>query len=33
MNGGDAAVTYQLCIDGYAAEVTSPAHSMQTLVC
>lgn len=33
MNGSDAAVTYLLCIDGYAAEVTSPAHSMQTLVC
>jgi len=32
MNGSDAAVTYLLCIDGYAAEVTSPAHSMQTLV-
>lgn len=33
MNGSDAAVTYLLCIDGYAAEVTSPARSMQTLVC
>ena len=33
MNGSDAAVSYALCIDGHAAEVTSPAHSMQTLVC
>jgi O-glycosyl hydrolase len=33
MNGGDAAVNHLLCIDGYAAEVTSPARSMQTLVC
>ena len=33
MNGGDAAVNYLLCIDGCAAEVTSPARSMQTLVC
>jgi len=32
MNASDAAVTYLLCIDGHAAEVTSPAHSMQTLV-
>jgi glucosylceramidase len=32
MNGSDAAITYLLCIDGHAAEVTSPARSMQTLV-
>jgi glucosylceramidase len=32
MNGSDAAVNYLLCIDGYGAEVTSPARSMQTLV-
>jgi glucosylceramidase len=32
MNGSDAAVTYLLCIDGYAVELSSPAHSIQTLV-
>jgi glucosylceramidase len=32
MNGSDAAVTYLLRIGSQAAEVTSPAHSIQTLV-
>lgn len=32
MNGGDVAVPYLLCIGGHAAEVSSPAHSIQTLV-
>jgi glucosylceramidase len=32
MNKGEEKVTYHLWVDGNAAEVTSPAHSIQTLV-
>jgi glucosylceramidase len=32
MNGGDKAVNYHLWVGGQAAEVTSPPHSIQTLV-
>jgi glucosylceramidase len=32
MNRGDEKVTYFLWVDGNAAEVTSPPHSIQTLV-
>ena len=32
MNGGDKEVAYFLWVDGQAAEVNSPPHSIQTLV-
>ena len=32
MNGGNQKIAYNLWVDGNAAEVNSPAHSMQTLV-